>query len=89
MNHVMASSEVMEVVFSKAFEKACRALPAEVKDKGKLDLGRDLGLDSLDSIQICLELESHFNVDLEDSTSWRTLQDIVDSIDWALVSQGA
>jgi acyl carrier protein len=89
MNHVKTSSEVMEVVFTKAFEMACRALPADAKDKGKLNLGRDLGLDSLDSIQLCVALENHFKVDLEESTSWRTLQDIVDSIDSALASQGA
>ena len=89
MNHVMTSSEVMEVVFTKAFEMACRALPVDVKDKGKVHLGRDLGFDSLDSIQLCVALENHFKVDLDESTSWRTLQDIVDSIDSALVSQGA
>lgn len=88
MNHVMTSSEVMEVVCSNAFEMACKALSADVKDKGKIDLGKDLGFDSLDSIQLCVALESHFYVDLEDSTSWRTLQDIVDSIDSALASKG-
>jgi acyl carrier protein len=88
MNHVVSSSEVTEVVFKKAFEMACRPLPPDVKDKGKLDLGRDLGLDSLDSIQLCVALENHFRVDLEESTSWRNLQDVVDSIDSALASQG-
>ena len=89
MSRVLTSSEVMEVVFKKAFELACKALPADVKDKGKVELGKDLGFDSLDSIQLCVALEAHFHVDLDNSTSWRTLQDVIDSIDFALASKGA
>ncbi|MEY4700001.1 MAG: hypothetical protein RL326_188 [Pseudomonadota bacterium] len=89
MSHVQTSSEVLEVVFKEAFDRACKALPASVNDKGILELGKDLGFDSLDSIQLCIALEAHFRVDLEDNTRWRTLQDVVDSIDSALASNGA
>jgi acyl carrier protein len=89
MSHVLTSSEVLEVVFKEAFDRACKALPNNVGDKGKVELGKDLGFDSLDSIQLCIALEAHFHVDLENSTSWRTLQDIADSIDFALASNAA
>lgn len=87
MSHVMTSGEVMEVVFRHTFEMSRRALPGGALDKGKLELGRDFGLDSLDSMQLCLELEVYFDLDLEDSTSWRSLQDIADSIELALASK--
>ncbi len=88
MSHQVTSSEVMQVVFQKVFATSRKALGEIALDKGTLQLGRDFGLDSLDSMQLCLELESHFGVELEDSTSWKSLQDVVDSVDSALAARG-
>ena len=87
MSKVMTSQEVMDVVFHHAFEMSRKALPEGALTKGKLELGRDFGLDSLDSMQLCLELESYFDLDLDDSISWRKLQDIADSIELELASK--
>lgn len=47
------------------------------------DLSTDLGLDSLDIIEIIMAMEDHFEIEIpdEDSEKWSTVQDILDYMD--------
>ena len=47
------------------------------------DLSTDLGLDSLDLIEIIMAMEDYFEIEIpdEDSEKWSTVQDILDYMD--------
>jgi acyl carrier protein len=47
------------------------------------DLSTDLGMDSLDLIEVIMAIEDHFDIEIpdEDSEKWSTVQDILDYMD--------
>lgn len=54
--------------------------PANIK--GEMKLVDDLGADSLDKVEMVMELEDEFVVDIpdEDGERWVTVQDVVDYV---------
>ena len=46
---------------------------------------QDLGGDSLDLVQICMEVEKEYDLNIldEDYTKWQTVQDIIDYVEQA------
>jgi acyl carrier protein len=56
-----------------------------------LHLHDDLGLDSLDVVELVIRLEQHFDVELPDSEigGWRTLADVYDSLERHVVGSAA
>lgn len=46
---------------------------------------QDLGGDSLDLVQICMEVEKEYDLNIldEDYTKWQTVQDIIDYVEKA------
>ena len=49
------------------------------------NIEKDLGGDSLDLVQICMEVEKEYDLNIpdEDYTKWRTVQDIIDYVEQA------
>ena len=47
------------------------------------NLVQDLGGDSLDLVQICMEVEKEYDLNIqdEDYTKWQTVQDIIDYVE--------
>ena len=47
------------------------------------NLAEDLGADSLDAVELIMEIEDHFNIsiDEEDAQDLQTVQDIIDYIE--------
>jgi acyl carrier protein len=46
-------------------------------------LNRDLGLDSLDVVELCMEVEREFDIQISDVEveSWRTVEDVIQTIE--------
>jgi acyl carrier protein len=59
----------------------------EIKPESLLD---DLGLDSLDKVEVVMALEDVININIEDEIAekWETIQDIISYIDQLKGTQG-
>lgn len=61
-------------------------LPADPDNlRRRADLRDDLGADSLDIIEIQMQLETELGVEITDATAecWRTVQDVIDTAEAA------
>jgi acyl carrier protein len=47
----------------------------------KSTLNKDLGLDSLDTVELIMSFEQEFNITLEPDPSLQTIEDVVNMID--------
>jgi acyl carrier protein len=47
----------------------------------KSTLNKDLGLDSLDTVELIMNFEQEFNITLEPDPSLQTIEDVVNMID--------
>ena len=70
------------------FEKTAKIL-AEYKDIDVSEISpdstfEDLGLDSLDTVEIVMSLEDEFGISIELDSSLKTVRDLVDLIDGSL-----
>ena len=54
--------------------------PEEITIKPDHHLSHDLGLDSLDKVEVVMELEDVFNTQIfdADALKWETVQDVID-----------
>jgi acyl carrier protein len=68
------------------FEKVAKII-AEFKEIDvngitmKSTLNKDLGLDSLDTVELIMSFEQEFNITLEPDPSLQTIEDVVNMID--------
>jgi len=62
-----------------------------ISDKNGLDLfeiekesllTQDLGLDSLDEVELCIEIEREFDITIDDSycAEWKNVQNVIDDV---------
>ena len=75
----MSSEEVFEKVKAIIVEQLGVAETAVTMEASFID---DLGADSLDTVQLIMELESEFDIEIpdEESTKIKTVQDAIDFI---------
>lgn len=77
----MTRDEIKSIVFQVISDEMGVELN-EISEE--TDLYRDLGADSLDSVEIVMELEGEFEdltVSDEDAEMWRTIKDIIDFVE--------
>ncbi len=72
------------MIFEKVKDIIAEELGIEADDiKLDSDLSEDLGADSLDAIELIMEIESQFDIEIADSeaTKIKSVQDIVDYLE--------
>ncbi|MEC9484995.1 MAG: acyl carrier protein [Candidatus Izemoplasma sp.] len=72
------------MIFDKVKDIIAEELGIEADDiKLDSDLSEDLGADSLDAIELIMEIESQFDIEIADSeaTKIKTVHDIVDYLE--------
>lgn len=53
------------------------------------DLYNDLGFDSLDSVELAIDMEKEFGVYMDEEylNKWRTVKDVLDTIDFLILKK--
>lgn len=74
----MNRNEILDVV--AVIINNMKNLPIEISEKTSLK--DDLGLDSLDTIELCMRLEQKYSICIEDSETkkWKNVSDVIDTI---------
>lgn len=54
------------------------------------DLYNDLGFDSLDAVELAMDIEKEFGVYMDEEylNKWRTVKDVLDTIDFLIMKSG-
>lgn len=52
------------------------------------DLYNDLGYDSLDNVELTMDIEKEFGVQIEEEyTEWRTVKDVLDTVEFLMLKK--